>query len=107
MLHSATAKWTSSGDADLSHTMQFESGMAMGKDAIAVSSLGETAIVETPASTEVAAFTTQPSYPANSLSAETGLYTADTAVMALGLVGAWMMVVGGAMLARRSRLVKG
>ncbi len=107
MLQTATAKWTSSADADLSHTMQFESGMAMGSEAIAVSSQGETALVETSASTEVAVLTTQPSYPSNSLSNESGLYTADTAVMALGLIGAWMMVVGSAMLARRTRLVKG
>lgn len=107
MLHTATANWTPSGQVELSQTLQYESGMAMGSDAIAVSSHGGTALVETQAPTEMAALTTQTSYPANSASSEAGLYTADTAVMALGLLGAWMMVVGSAMLARRMRLVKG
>ena len=106
MLHTATANWTPSGNTGLGQSLQYESSVAMGSDAIAVSSQGETMLVEHQAPAEVAALTTQSSYPASSQSTETGLYTADTAVMAFGLLGAWMMVVGSAMLARHMRVVK-
>ena len=55
---------------------------------------------------EVVAMTLQPSRAPHQDAQSSSLYSMDTAMLALGLVGAWMVIIGGAMLARRLNQIK-
>lgn len=71
---------------------------------VRVSALGEPALRET--KPELVALTSTPSLDGSGQNAAPTLYTADIAALALGLVGAWLLLVGMAMLARHLRLVR-
>ncbi|MES2685102.1 MAG: hypothetical protein V4650_16400 [Pseudomonadota bacterium] len=97
MLHTANANWNASTDgyASVSDAPRFERAA----ESMAVSSLQTTALVE-PQRSENVAMTTAPTF-----NTPASLYSMDTAVMALAFVAIWLMVLGGAMLARQLKLL--
>ena len=109
MLQAATANWNPSAEGYVraSTNANFERSMAAMQDSIAVSASQPLALVEQDAPQQVA-FATQPSFKTSSSEAvaDQSLYSADTAMMAVAMIGAWMMVVGGAMLSRKMRFVQ-
>ena len=89
MLHPVHASWNPSAEG------QPELLAAARVDAVAVSSLQGLALAE-PYPPQTVAMSTTPS----------GLYSMDTAMLAMAFIGAWLVLLGGAMLARQFRLMR-
>jgi len=106
MMHSAQSSWTASGDV-FSTAAPVQLSAAPAADSIQISGLSTTALVEPTAPGEMVAMTTRPSFAQIGAQPQpTDLYSPDVLVLALGLVGAWMLVVGSALTVRQLRLVK-
>ena len=86
MLHPVNARWNASA-ADRAGNPPATAGM----ESMTVSSREALTLVE-PGHSLLSTMGGTPS---------SGLYSADTAVMALAFIGAWLMLLGGAMLARQ------
>lgn len=109
MLQTTEKSWTSSGQgyADLEVDDNLSRSMDAAKNAIAVSSRNATALVESQTDPQAVAMTLQvPSSSTGSQTTTSAMSGLDTAVLAMAFVGAWMIVVGWAMLARRMRVAK-
>ena len=109
MLQTTHSDWTPSDQGFSALQAQMDGGdvVALVDQGLAVSSLETAALIESPsAPMETAAITLQPASVSNSSSISTPGYGMDTAIMALAFFGAWMMVVGFAVLSRNLRLVK-
>ncbi len=103
MLHTAQANWSPSGEGFARPGARLQAQTPV----IRVSALSSAALVEQPAANEMVAMTTQPSLRVPSSDApQEAIYGSDMVIMAMGLVGAWMILVGIAMLARRMRLIR-
>lgn len=105
MLHSAQSSWTVSGDVfSTAAPMPLAAAPAA---AIEISGLRTAALVEPLPQGALVAMTTPAAFPHAGPVAEPGSpYSPDLAVLALGLIGAWMLLVGSALMARQLRLVK-
>lgn len=107
MLHHIEATWTPSSDDYAGLSTEAESTLpAASTHAIAVSSTQAVSLFEHPAKAKLVTASSQAVAAGGPQPVATGLYTADTAVMALAMIGAWMVVVGGAMLSRHLRQIK-
>ncbi len=100
MLHTAQANWSPSGEGFA------RPGARVPSPVMRVSALSSAMLVEQPTAPQMVAMATRPSFRESVDVPQEAVYGTDLTVVALGLVGAWLMLVGVAMLARRWRLIR-
>lgn len=109
MLHTAQANWSTSdtGYARLDASLSLQQQMAATEEALTVSSLSTTQLAEAQSiGSETVAMRLQPGFGDVTASQPASLFDNDALVLALALVGAWLVVLGAAMLARQMRQLK-
>lgn len=109
MLHTAQANWSTSdtGYARLDASLPLQQQMVAADEAMTVSSLETAQLAEAQSiGSETVAMSLQPSFGDAPAGQAPGMFDNDVLVLALGLVGAWLVMVGAAMLSRQMRQLK-